>query len=438
MAAQAAIMADFDEDEDFSNSPSSGILLGFAEKTDNPLLSPYFPSKIGGKPAWLNLRDIPEAPKCKECGDVLSFLLQVYAPRQGEETFHRSIYLFCCTKASCLESNKSVVAYRSQLKRKNEFYPSFPITDVKVAQREARIEEILSKAKGLCAVCGVRSPMQCSRCKKVNYCSRAHQLAHWKAGHKQACSCNQKVKSTKRANIALEKLVYPEMELIIEDEYIEDIEDAKENLKFDKEKKLLSNYEAEVAKMSKADLDKEDKAFLSDEKLLKAFKGVEANAIREAVMQDANKNKEKKSRKIPNELSKEAREKAEIKENDVDLVFEKFQAYVKANPDQVLRYRSQWDPEVKKREEKKLSIDEPLWICKHGQAKNVPKCEKCGKDRKFEFQVMPQLLNYLNVDATKKNSLDWGVLVVYTCPDSCGDGGKEYFPEFVHCQMVTE
>ena len=63
--------------------------------------------------------------------------------------------------------------------------------------------------------------------------------------------------------------------------------------------------------------------------------------------------------------------------------------------------------------------------------KNVPKCEKCGEKRKFEMQIMPQLLHHLKQG---KYDLDWGILVVYTCPKSCGDGSKGYFEEFIYCQ----
>ena len=50
---------------------------------------------------------------------------------------------------------------------------------------------------------------------------------------------------------------------------------------------------------------------------------------------------------------------------------------------------------------------------------------------------MPQLLHYLKVDATisvkpfagvqglrKDGTLDWGTLAVYTCTQSCGEGGR--------------
>lgn len=45
------------------------------------------------------------------------------------------------------------------------------------------------------------------------------------------------------------------------------------------------------------------------------------------------------------------------------------------------------------------------------------------------LQVMPQLLNSLQVDSTG-NSIDWGILAVFTCSDSC-DRGDHYCPEFI-------
>ena len=62
----------------------------------------------------------------------------------------------------------------------------------------------------------------------------------------------------------------------------------------------------------------------------------------------------------------------------------------------------------------------------------VPKCGECGGAREFEFQVMPQLLNKLGLDA----SVDWGVLAVYTCKKSCDFGaGNGYAREFLFRQF---
>ena len=40
----------------------------------------------------------------------------------------------------------------------------------------------------LCAVCGCAGPKKCSRCKKMHYCSKHHQMHDWKNGHKLFCS----------------------------------------------------------------------------------------------------------------------------------------------------------------------------------------------------------------------------------------------------------
>lgn len=96
---------------------------------------------------------------------------------------------------------------------------------------------------------------------------------------------------------------------------------------------------------------------------------------------------------------------------------------------------------------------QPLWI----SGKNVladdkiPNCELCSSKRIFEFQVkitvsfmiifadrpftsssqiMPQLLNSLKCPA-----LDWGIINVYTCENSC-NLSDVYAKEFVFKQDV--
>lgn len=54
--------------------------LGFLEECDPWLLiNTYFPSKVGGRPAWLDVESIPtiDQLKCSECGKQLAFLCQV-------------------------------------------------------------------------------------------------------------------------------------------------------------------------------------------------------------------------------------------------------------------------------------------------------------------------------------------------------------------------
>jgi len=108
------------------------VELGFLEKCDSwRLESKFFPSKIGGKPAWLDLKNIPDKKdlECEYCGDPCIFLCQIYAPYEEDaNAFHRSIYVFICKKIECCKSNQNgnLKVFRSQLNRVNNFYPSEP------------------------------------------------------------------------------------------------------------------------------------------------------------------------------------------------------------------------------------------------------------------------------------------------------------------------
>lgn len=168
----------------------TNVELAFIEKTDPHLLrSHQFPSKVGGKPAWLSLKPIPDNKdlECENCGKILSFLLQVYSPiEENENTFHRTIFVFICRNVNCYvkNSNKNFRVFRSQLNRNNTFYSPEPPTE----------EEGPSASfyQDLCVVCGLRGPKRCARCQSVTYCSRSHQEVDWKKSHKGICQKDPK------------------------------------------------------------------------------------------------------------------------------------------------------------------------------------------------------------------------------------------------------
>lgn len=87
-----------------------------------------------------------------------------------------------------------------------------------------------------------------------------------------------------------------------------------------------------------------------------------------------------------------------------DKQFHKFRKECDKDPKQVLRYKRN---------------GKVLWIANtdktiQTQLDSIPKCMLCGEQRVFEFQIMPQMLNYLN-----DSNVDWGILAIYTCPKSC-------------------
>lgn len=79
--------------------------LGFVEAAPAwRLRSEQFPSKVGGRPAWLGEAGLPGPAElaCARCGRPLAFLLQLYAPLPGRaDAFHRGLFLFCCRAPPC-------------------------------------------------------------------------------------------------------------------------------------------------------------------------------------------------------------------------------------------------------------------------------------------------------------------------------------------------
>lgn len=58
----------------------TSVDLGFLEQQEAWLLTnKFFPSKVGGRPAWLELKNLPTTAqlKCSECHGELTFMCQV-------------------------------------------------------------------------------------------------------------------------------------------------------------------------------------------------------------------------------------------------------------------------------------------------------------------------------------------------------------------------
>lgn len=115
-------------------------------------------------------------------------------------------------------------------------------------------------------------------------------------------------------------------------------------------------------------------------------------------------------------LDEETLEAMAKHETAEEKIFQMFKKQVAAEPEQIIRYCR--------------GGEGPLWVSGENrpEEKDIPNCV-CGAKRIFEFQIMPQLLNHLQVDSLGE-SIDWGTLVVYTCADSCG-GESEYLEEFI-------
>lgn len=351
---------------------SNKVDIGFLEAKESWLLHPkFFPSKVGGKPAWLDLKNLPTPDEltCQKCKDPMIFLCQVYAPyEEMPEGFHRTLFIFICRNGSCCKVNSSenILVLRCQLPRDNEFYAYEPSPEVES-------EFPMDKWPKLCGVCGSKAPSHCSKCKKTYYCSRKHQILDWQKGHKEACKELQMSDTYKDNNYIVtqagKSILFKEWEVIVDEEDEEDAKNVDENEEMKKLQKLMQEKRAgTLSNVSESELEQYTKTM------------------------------------------------------PVDNVFNKFSKRVARHPDQILRYDRG---------------GHPLWITGNNDNSvlDISNCQYCNGERQFEFQIMPQLLNFIEV-GIELNSIDWGVLAVYTCKASC-NGGPAYKEEVIIKQDLS-
>lgn len=386
---------DSDDESENDNASEEDVQLGFIEldKSNKIFLDNNWTlwdgGKVGGNPIWLDLINLPSPADmtCVECNNPMAFLLQIYCPLdEPVNAFHRSLYLFCCRKADCIKSNPdSIVALRCQLPEENSFYPLDPYCP-------SPTENSSKTSINLCSVCGCRAPFACSHCKNVHYCSKTHQLLDWKFKHKNICKgsgVNDTIDdSSVHAPIAAAPLnwCFPEYSIIVEDEILTDqLVESK-----------ISNEKTHVWDDALTDFQADDPDLLLTQKDY--------------------------SKSLGNE--------------QVDQQYVKFTDRCRrGGEDQVLRYE-RWPP---------TRLRGPLCLTAEGEVVmkkqlQVPVCGHCGGERKFEFQVMPQLLYYLKKYSVKDDKMlnlmdhsiqdediDWASISVFTCTNSCSSSGT-------HCE----
>jgi pre-rRNA-processing protein TSR4 len=280
-------------------------------------------------------------------GTLLRFLTQIYSPAdsavENEDAFHRSLYVFCCPHPLCSSSenaHESVVVLRGQLPKENMFYPN----DCNTIEDEAwKKHHSDTWDINLCIMCGQRASGKCPIAEKW-FCCKDHQRDYHKA-LKKAKETNQQPD--------LNPYIYKESELVVEEE---PMEESDEN----------ANDENDFDEINKASIFANGEGDESDELL-------EQSDL--------------------NEMTGSGAGTTDPTTLDFYIRTGRANGSVKS---QCLRY-CRWPNED-------LNVDDlengngPLWISSENQpiaAGDIPPCEYCGVDRKFEFQVMPQMVTFL-------------------------------------------
>ncbi|KAL6040787.1 Programmed cell death protein 2 [Balamuthia mandrillaris] len=375
------------------------VFLGFVEKAPRRLINyPFLLSKVGGKPVWLIPKDVPssEQLQCPHCEAPMPLLLQVYAPLSHEDTYHRFLYVFACKDGACHQRlpNGSFKVLRCQLPKDNPYYlpvlpspsPSSPSQQQK-PNKEKEKEETDTESEceedddapryrfvppstfTTCIICGAGAPKRCGKCKAAHYCSRAHQVLHWPQHKLQCASLDANTKQQDANNISKEEEEEEEQHPALWPEF-----------------EIVTEAEGPPTETEKA---------LSEKELKERYGAIP----------------------IVHPQGKDDPDADFEMKYQADGSFVKFQQRISRDPDQCLRYYA--DP----------TKTEALWVSNTGRpssSTDIPPCARCGASCSLEFQVMPQLLHFLDVEKVASlapgeatPSVNWGTLLIYTCSRSC-------------------
>ncbi len=341
--------SDSDSDSDSGSGSGSPWNIGFVEPCDARLLSrQFFPSKVGGAPAWLHPVDVPTAKqlKCLYTREPLDFLLQVYAPVDEEPTaFHRSVFLFVSPHGGDAHRPGAARAFRSQLPRVNPFYPDEP------ADEDGPLQEL----------------------------DEAQQRAYDARDDRWAD------RPTDVGAVVRKPRTFPEYELVVEPETLDDDVDAEEEDRRGGFSESEGPPGRRGGKLAPSDANQVPEALRE--------RGADVSA---AELLD---------------LERSIQDKDQVQLSKFHLRLRR-----SGDPAHAIRYR--FDDGAK-----------PLWpSVTHApevSKRTVPDCPRCGSPRRFEFQVLPQIINHLGVDSELHSALDFGSVAVFTCAASCAPPEEE-------------
>jgi len=377
-------------------------MLGFCEKVDSwELHRAYFHSKAGGFPAWLNPDSAP-AVKCPFCQQSMMAVCQAYAEKAPVHAYHRVVYVFTCRNGECHKSSIAdetieipYYVYRCQLPEINLYYDAAHAQYEHYEADKTVMEKADAKlAKDFCFNCGQIAANRCKQCKCAAYCCRGCQVQDWKTSHKAKCK-TLAAKKKKQSNF-----IYP----------------TRASAWCFGEHEITIEPESEVTPESETD----------NAEILEKLKKSNEEDLSDTEVDGA--------------------AEAQPMRSKPDKYFRKFQKRVARDPDQVLRYIVD---DTTNTTGSALRISKPT---EFQQSQVIPDCPLCRGKRILEFQVMPQMLYYLNPDKNptdkkgwtsewlnllNQSTVDFGLLNVYTCANHCKIKNDGYAREFITRQMVS-
>ena len=343
--------------ENDNNEVVAKVQLGFSVEFEDhdhrmmaghhlPVWEDWDGGQLGGKPTWLNPKDIPRSNlTCNNCKGPMVFMCQLYCPCDEitPNAFHRSFYVFACPNKYCSECTTGTIrVLRTQLPCDNPYYP-----DEQEDCWAMHLPE--SWDVNLCKLCGQRGQGKCP-VQGEYFCGRDHQKEY------------KKFVFNKNRELSYDMdhflpSVLTASEMVVEEEP-----------SGVKDKKLMAEKAGNI--MFENDDD-------SDDELDKNMEQSDLNEMTGAGPETV------------------------TKDPDTMKFYDRINSIPNVNT-QCLRYL-RWPDK-----EQSLKSSSPLWIRSDYKPdeENIPPCERCGAARRFEFQLMPQMLHYLLKNRETQTSKD--------------------------------
>ncbi|SCM19439.1 conserved Plasmodium protein, unknown function [Plasmodium chabaudi adami] len=456
------------------------VLLGYIKKGRRPNklnntkgIEKKFVSKIGGRPYWLDRINLPEEDnfKCIICNELLSFLLQIYAPIDNiGHCFHRCLYLFVCFKCG-----DQVKCFRTQLPRNNPFYNFYLTTNLnsdsdqdnietsKNGQGQNKFDELSSgenepngftstendstdndsdanatKYKNLDStdLVTVSEDLNNSTTVSADICSTAcpddltsspsHRIATTNEGEKDASTSVTKMTSINK------EIFDKNVEYLLCCNRCGIPCKDKKNKKFHKkcemkkhiiilENKININdeYDCESSSIGSDNYSDESEEYGGEEAERRDIEKVDAEKVGDDDEVDVSE------MKAMEDIQKEV-----FKNRRIDNVFLNYIKKISRFPKQIIRYSYNGSPlyasnDFQNKNKNNIYSREYDDNKKSITFGNIPNCYICKKRKIFEFQVLSTIINYLkiknkNIDNQEsKMNLKFMTINIYTCENNC-------------------
>ncbi|XP_072171543.1 programmed cell death protein 2-like [Diadema setosum] len=380
-------------------------------------------NKIGGKPDWMYVGT--RHPKCYMCQRSLTLVCQLYCPLEGS-LYHRTIYVFTCLSDQC-QQKVSFRVFRAQKLADAAQSSTQPPNSSQHHQSAQTGNDSMTFDTDWCDAADdwgdaaddwgndaevdqdVVGALHGGSFKQTSFQSIQHP-AHISSTNEQSLTSRESIKQeSQELEQCMEQLslqsamrqtsqgggVFPDCRI------------ATLNGGTEEDPQLLFvPYFVDVFEEPSPSV---EEALSHELKLLKEYQQREGVSMEE--WEEAGDSRSKGGGKRGGSGGGEGYEKSLAKHGD--KMFQKFAKKIQSCPQQCIRYSYNGSP---------------LWLTTPvADQTSPPRCQSCGSHRQFEFQLMPAILPSMQLQTQQGHALEFGVVVVYTCSQSCWSTDSEEF-----------